>query len=265
MFYPYLYEWLPFIRGLRVPARASILVGLTLALLAGFGVRRLLGGRSAWLQRGVLAALVVAIAVDLRPVLRLEPVWLEPPPIYGLVSGATDVVLAEFPFGGNPRGFTPNVPYMYFSLWHWAQMINGYSGHYPPGQVDFEVALKEFPGGASRRSVARARRDARDHQLRALSRRLRRAARGGRRVARVSRRGLGQVAGRAGAALRADADSRESLEPSRPERCHGLTASSRRARWHDEHDGLLVIVIVSIVPSCSIVMEPWACRFSSAS
>ena len=52
VFYPYLYEWLPFIRGLRVPARASILVGLTLALLAGFGVRRLLAGRSAWLQRG---------------------------------------------------------------------------------------------------------------------------------------------------------------------------------------------------------------------
>ena len=34
---------------------------------------------------------------------------------------------------------------MYFSLWHWAQMINGYSGHSPPGQVDFEVALKGFP------------------------------------------------------------------------------------------------------------------------
>ncbi len=145
VFYPYLYEWLPFIRGLRVPARASILVGLTLALLAGFGVRRLLGGRSAWLQRGALAALVLAIAVDLRPALRLEPVWLEPPPIYGVVSGAPGVVLAEFPFGGNPRGFTPNVPYMYFSLWHWAQIINGYSGHYPPGQVDLEVALKDFP------------------------------------------------------------------------------------------------------------------------
>jgi hypothetical protein len=145
VFYPYLYDWLPFIRGLRVPARASILVGLTLALLAAFGVRRLSAGRSPWLQRGVLAALVVAIGVDLRPALRLEPVWLEPPPIYGLVSGARDVVLAEFPFGGNPTRFTPNVPYMYFSLWHWAGMINGYSGHYPPGQVDFEVALQKFP------------------------------------------------------------------------------------------------------------------------
>ncbi len=145
LLYPYLYEFLPFIRGLRVPARASILVGLSLALLAGFGVRRLLQGRSAWLQRGALAALIVVIALDLRPLLRLEPVWLEPPPIYGLVAGAPDVVLAEFPFGGNPTRFTPNVPYMYFSLWHWGQMLNGYSGHSPPGQVEFETGLKSFP------------------------------------------------------------------------------------------------------------------------
>ncbi len=156
LFYPYLYEWLPFIRGLRVPARASILVGLTLALLAGFGVRRLMAGRPAWLQHGVLAVLVVAIAIDLRPLLRLVPVWLEPPPIYGLVSGSTDVVLAEFPFGGNPTRFTPNVPFMYFSLWHWAPMVNGYSGHSPPGQVDFEVALTGFPD-ASAIDLLRAR------------------------------------------------------------------------------------------------------------
>jgi hypothetical protein len=147
--YPYLYDWLPFFRGLRVPARASILVGLSLALLAAFGVRRLLDGRSAWLQRGALAVLVAAIAIDLRPILRLEPVWPEPPPIYGVVSGARNVVLAEFPFGGSPTRFTPNVPYMYFSLWHWAPMLNGYSGHYPPGQVDFESAIASFPAPAA--------------------------------------------------------------------------------------------------------------------
>ena len=45
-FYPYLYEWFEFIRGLRVPARASIIHGIALTLLAGFGVRRLLAGRS---------------------------------------------------------------------------------------------------------------------------------------------------------------------------------------------------------------------------
>ncbi len=144
-FYPLLYDWLSFVRGLRVPARASILVAMTLALLAAFGVRRLLAGRSAAIHRVALAAMVAAIAIDLRPLLRLEPVWRDPPPIYEAIAGDPNVVLAEFPFGGNPRRFTPNAPFLYFSLWHWAQMLNGYSGHYPPGQVEFEVAVGSFP------------------------------------------------------------------------------------------------------------------------
>ncbi len=28
-------------------------------------------------------------------------------------------------------------------------LINGYSGHYPPGQVDFEVAMQPFPDAAT--------------------------------------------------------------------------------------------------------------------
>ena len=109
-------------RGLRVPARASILVGMTLALFAAFGVRRLISGRTlADCSRQRWRSSSCAIAIDLRPVLRLEPVWLEPPPIYGPVAGSPDVVLAEFPFGGNPNRFTPNAPFMYFSLWHWAR------------------------------------------------------------------------------------------------------------------------------------------------
>ena len=206
VFYPYLYDWLPFVRGLRVPARASILVGLTLALLAGVRCPPPAGGTvGVAAARRSLAVLVIAIAIDLRPLLRLEPVWLEPPPIYGLVSGSTDVVLAEFPFGGNPTRFTPNVPFMYFSLWHWAPMVNGYSGHYPPGQVDFEVALKGFPDATAIDSAANAGRDARDDQLRALPRRLRGARRRGRRVARLPCRDLGQMAGCVGPALRTPA------------------------------------------------------------
>jgi hypothetical protein len=143
--YPFLYDWLSFVRGLRVPARASILVALTLALLAAFGVRRLMAGRSSTVQRLLLATIVLAVGIDLRPLLKLEPVWREPPPVYEAIAGNPNVVLAEFPFGGSPRRYTPNAPFLYFSLWHWAQMLNGYSGHYPPGQVDFEVAVGTFP------------------------------------------------------------------------------------------------------------------------
>ena len=147
--YPPLYDALAFLRGLRVPARASILVALSLALLAGFGARRLLAGRGVTAARAMLAALVIAIGIDLRPLLRLEPVWREPPPVYGAIAGTRDVVLAEFPIGGAPRTYTANVPFMYFSLWHWADMVNGYSGHYPPGQVDYEEGFRTFPDGPS--------------------------------------------------------------------------------------------------------------------
>ena len=172
-FYPLLYDWLSFVRGLRVPARASILVAMTLALLAAFGVRRLLAGRSAAIHRVALAAMVAAIAIDLRPLLRLEPVWRDPPPIYEAIAGDPNVVLAEFPFGGNPRRFTPNAPFLYFSLWHWAQMLNGYSGHYPPGQVEFEVDRGQFPRRARDRAVAWPWCDARHYHLCTLRRTVR--------------------------------------------------------------------------------------------
>jgi len=143
--YPILYDALPFVRGLRVPARCSVIVGLSMAVLAGFAVRRLVAGRPRGVVAAIVGALTIAIAIDLRPLLRLESVWLEPPPIYGTVASTPNVVLAEFPFGGNTRKFTPNMPYLYFSLWHWANMVNGYSGHTPPGQDDFEKSIGPFP------------------------------------------------------------------------------------------------------------------------
>jgi hypothetical protein len=149
VFYPVLYEWLPFVRGLRVPARSSILVGLSLAVLAGFGVRRLIIGRPRAVATAVAGALAIAIGIDLRPSLQLEPVWLEPPPIYGAVAGNPKVVLAEFPLGGVSRRYTSNVPFLYFSLWHWSNMVNGYSGHSPPKYDEFEESMRPFPGDSA--------------------------------------------------------------------------------------------------------------------
>jgi hypothetical protein len=145
--YTYLYEGFGFVRGLRVPARASIFVGMALALLSGFAVRRMLAARPRWTP-AIVAALTILIGIDLHPLLKLEPVWPEPPPIYGAVAGSHGVVLAEFPYGGSRR-FTSNVPFMYFSLWHWADMVNGYSGHIPEGQEEFEKGILGFPDAQS--------------------------------------------------------------------------------------------------------------------
>src|SRR5678816_1348214 len=63
--YPWLYKWVSPLRGIRVAARYSILVGMTLALLSAFGARRLLSRfKRATARNLALAALTVLIVVD---------------------------------------------------------------------------------------------------------------------------------------------------------------------------------------------------------
>ena len=143
--YPYLYEWLGFMRGMRAPARAGFLFGLALAVLSGFGVQRLLAGRSQAASFTIVAVLTIAIAVDLRPAIDLQRAWPSTPPIYQAIE-PTDV-LAEFPMGSltADTSLIMDTPYMYFSIWHGAQLINGYSGHLPPDHFNFLRAMNAFP------------------------------------------------------------------------------------------------------------------------
>jgi hypothetical protein len=145
LFYPFLHRWFEPIRGLRVPARFSILVGLTLSIFAGFGARRVL--RWCWsprMQLVAFAAMMAAVIVDAWPALVLQPVWKEPPPIYEVLNGKRGVVLAEFPV--MPQEIS-NTRFMYFSLWHRASMINGYSGFIPPSYTTLVPDLLQFPRG----------------------------------------------------------------------------------------------------------------------
>ena len=141
--YPYLHRWLSPVRGLRVPARFGAVVGLTLSIFAGFGARRILGWRRSRAREGaVFAGLIALVMIDAWPVLVLTPVWKEPPAIYGSLKDTSGVVLAEFPITGDEVG---NIPYMYFSLWHWAPMVNGYSGFIPQSYHDLLPDIAEFP------------------------------------------------------------------------------------------------------------------------
>jgi hypothetical protein len=134
---------------MRAPARASLLVGLALAVLAGFAVRRLVAHRSRVWSAGLVGVLTVLIGVDLYPTLYLEHVWPEPPSIYRALADKRDVVLAEFPLGLSPGGGFTDIPQMYFSLWHWNQMVDGYSGHAPEGYGDFQLGMQSFPSQSS--------------------------------------------------------------------------------------------------------------------
>jgi hypothetical protein len=141
--YPYLYRWFPPIRGLRVPARFVAIVSLTLSIFAGFGARRLLRRcRPGAPSHAVFAVLVGAVLVDAWPKLNLTPVFREPPAVYEVVKNTPGAIVAEFPV---PYDEIENIPYMYFSLWHWAPLVNGYSGFIPTSYAEFTKQVATFP------------------------------------------------------------------------------------------------------------------------
>ena len=151
--YPYLHQWLAPLRGLRVPARFGAIVGLTLSIFVGFGARRILRRcRSRTSELAVIAVLIAGVVIDAWPALALTPVWKEPPPIYEEVKGRPGVVLAEFPVAPNE---TSNLPFMYFSLWHWTPMVNGYSEFIPRSYVGLAADLAAFPRGDTAAALRR--------------------------------------------------------------------------------------------------------------
>jgi hypothetical protein len=141
--YPLLYQLPGPIRELRSPARFAALVGLTLAIFAGFGARRALRWRqSRTYQHAMFAALIAFVLIDAWPALTLTPVWKEPPEIYNVLRYTPSAIIAEMPLRNDESG---NTPYMYFSLWHWARMVNGYSGFIPESYADFRKEMVSFP------------------------------------------------------------------------------------------------------------------------
>ena len=145
--YRVFYRWLSPFRGIRSPARFGAIVALTLAILAGFGVHRMLAWRRSRLyQQATFAALVVFVMIDAWPALSLRPVWKAPPAIYDVLKYTPKVVIAEMPMLDDE---TSNIPFMYFSLWHWATMVNGYSGFIPRSYAEFHKQMIFFPDRTS--------------------------------------------------------------------------------------------------------------------
>ena len=118
-------------RGLRVPARFSLLAGMTLTILAGYGAARLL---ERWPRRRVgLAAVLLTLAiVEAYARLPLQRVWDAPPQIYSSINGREPpVVLAEFPMPRDVYQSHLDTRYLYFAIFHWQILVNGGSGFFP--------------------------------------------------------------------------------------------------------------------------------------
>lgn len=140
--YPWLYDWAPPYRGMRVPARFAVFVGTSLILLSAWGTTRLLGLRRPVLRAAIFVTLVAAVLVDMWPALELRRYWVVRPPIYDHVT--SDMVLAEFPMTDGPA-----FAYQYFSTFHWARLVNGHSGFMPPWYLELQESMAEFPSDAT--------------------------------------------------------------------------------------------------------------------
>jgi hypothetical protein len=134
---------------LRVPARFSLLAGMTLAILAGYGGARLL---ERWSRKrvGLTAAILTIVVIEAVPIMPLERVWLEPPAIYASIAGKQPpAILAEFPMPPDIYRSDFDARYLYFSTFHWQNLVNGNSGFFPPSYVELLEHERDFPSEAA--------------------------------------------------------------------------------------------------------------------
>ncbi len=152
--YPILFEWLLPFRGLRVPARAAILVLLSLSVLAGLGLAAIRARLGMAARTAVAIAAIVMTSVEYfsRPSLReVDP---QASPWYSTLAQMEDAVVFEWPVSHPSRlAEMRDVFYMYRSTQHWRPLLNGYSGKYPSAYYELLVQMRGFPDGNSIRHL----------------------------------------------------------------------------------------------------------------
>ncbi|HEV8345476.1 MAG TPA: glycosyltransferase family 39 protein [Vicinamibacterales bacterium] len=150
LLYPALYEYfLPF-RALRIPARMGLFVGFSLAVLAGYGIARIAGRvESAAARRVVFVAIgVLMLAEYASKPIELATIRTTAPEIYADIvrdrGDSPTAALFEF-----PSSSFDDPTYLYYSTFHWQNLVNGYSGFFPPSYVRLMDAMRGFPDDSS--------------------------------------------------------------------------------------------------------------------
>jgi hypothetical protein len=146
-------------RGLRVVARIGAVVLMLLAVLAGFGVRRLLDSirrPSAARLATALLMFVVLIEYVAWP-MRLERVATRPGAVYGWLREQPRGVVAEFPMPASWKkpyelGLHES-RFSYNSTFTWNPIVNGYSGFWPPTYIALIHAVEGFPSEDAMRAL----------------------------------------------------------------------------------------------------------------
>jgi hypothetical protein len=144
--YPWLHAYVLPYRGLRVPARMAMIVGLSLSILAGYGAARIsraIRSRPISVAAFLFVATLVSLEYYSRPA--LDNVPAPPLPVYDILPTQTQtpVVLLELPLIQPDIALEPI--YMYYSSFHWKKLVNGYSGFSPLSYGSLLEAAARLP------------------------------------------------------------------------------------------------------------------------
>jgi len=159
--YTWLYNLSPLFQTIRVPARFSIFVILSLSALAAFGIDHLLRKKKKALVYGAVILFFIEIWQVQTPFITIPPV----PRVYQwLMQQPEPMILAEMPVSLFYHGtkmenqleknytklhrtdtYALETYRIYFSSFHKKRMINGYSGFLPDSYNKLAETMESFP------------------------------------------------------------------------------------------------------------------------
>ncbi|MBN1552382.1 hypothetical protein JW979_12990 [bacterium] len=152
LFTEYFQKLFPFLSLIRAPARFAQLLVVSLALLAGNGIRvihQALPTRSR-LATVIPTILALFILIEHLPLMRLDPVKMPYLPVYSwLEKMPAGTAVAELPtyYGTELWGFDSE--YMLFASFHGHSILNGYSRFVPCAFSERMAWLASFPDSES--------------------------------------------------------------------------------------------------------------------
>ncbi|MCC7201189.1 MAG: hypothetical protein IT393_00760 [Nitrospirae bacterium] len=153
--YSILHQFFPGFDGLRVPSRFAVMVVFAVSVLASFGVLKILGCVRSCSGK-VVSVVVLSIFILIESA--SFPIPASPvaagsniPGVYKwLANQKGDFAILELPLPGQTTDLWKETQYMYYSIYHWKRLVNGYSGYFPPSyNYLYSEGMKDFPSDAS--------------------------------------------------------------------------------------------------------------------
>jgi hypothetical protein len=148
--YGLLYDYVPGFNGVRVPARYAMIAGLFLAILAGYGAKKIASNMAI---AAIVASLILiegaAIPMEMNrtwnqneavPPARVMKYSLAPPVYARVAALPSGTAITEFPFGDAAW----EIRYTYYAAAHWKPITNGYSGSFPPRYTQRVARLRQI-------------------------------------------------------------------------------------------------------------------------